>query len=140
MPITIPSELLPADGRFGCGPSKVRSGQVDAIVAGANSVLGTSHRKPAVKNVVGEIREGLASLFNLPEGYEILLSLGGATAFWDASTFGLIEKKSGHLAFGEFSTKFATASVAAPWLEEPEVHKTEPGTSPTRRWQCPAVT
>lgn len=131
MPITIPSELLPADGRFGCGPSKVRPGQVDAIVAGANSVLGTSHRKPAVKNVVGEIREGLASLFNLPEGYEILLSLGGATAFWDAATFGLIEKKSGHLAFGEFSTKFSTASVAAPWLEEPEVHETEPGTSPT---------
>ncbi|EEI27555.1 phosphoserine transaminase [Corynebacterium glucuronolyticum] len=131
MAITIPTDLLPTDGRFGCGPSKVRPSQVETITTHARDILGTSHRKPGVKDVVGDIRDGLTSFFSLPEGYEILLSLGGATAFWDAATFGLIEKKSGHLAFGEFSTKFATASAAAPWLEEPEIHKTDPGTSPT---------
>ena len=129
--LKIPAELLPQDGRFGCGPSKVRSGQVNAITSAATTVLGTSHRKPAVKNLVGDIREGLSSLFSLPEGYEILLSLGGATAFWDAATFGLIEKKSGHLAFGEFSKKFATASLNAPWLDAPEIRETEPGSVPS---------
>ena len=92
---TLPSEFIPGDGRFGCGPSKVRPEQIQAIVDGSASVIGTSHRQPAVKNVVGSIREGLSDLFSLPEGYEIILSLGGATAFWDAATFGLIEKKSG---------------------------------------------
>ena len=92
--------------------------------------MGTSHRQPAVKNVVGELREGLASLFNLPEGYEIVLSLGGATAFWDAATFGLIEKKSAHLSYGEFSSKFAKAAKVAPWLEAPQVIEAEPGSAP----------
>lgn len=128
---TIPSEFIPGDGRFGCGPSKVRPRQIEAITRGAESIIGTSHRQPAVKDVVGSIREGLSEFFSLPEGYEIVLSLGGATAFWDAATFGLIEKKSAHLSFGEFSQKFATAATKAPWLDEPTVIKAEPGTTPT---------
>ena len=127
---TLPSEFIPGDGRFGCGPSKVRPEQIQAIVDGSESVIGTSHRQPAVKNVVGSIREGLSDLFSLPEGYEIILSLGGATAFWDAATFGLIEKKSGHLSFGEFSSKFAKASKLAPWLDEPEIVTAETGDAP----------
>lgn len=127
---TLPAELLPEDGRFGCGPSKVRPAQIDAIVAGAQNIIGTSHRQPAVKDVVGSLREGLTNLFSLPEGYEIVLSLGGATAFWDAATFGLIENKSGHLTYGEFSSKFAKASKQAPWLEAPVVVEAEPGDAP----------
>ncbi|MCP1388374.1 phosphoserine transaminase [Corynebacterium sp. TA-R-1] len=127
---TLPADLLPVDGRFGCGPSKVRPAQLDAIARGA-AIIGTSHRQPAVKDVVGEVRDGLAALFNLPEGYEIVLSLGGATAFWDAATFGLIEQKSAHLSFGEFSGKFAKASKQAPWLQEPQVVAGEPGTAPS---------
>ena len=127
---TLPSNLLPADGRFGCGPSKVRPGQIEAITRGASSVIGTSHRQPAVKDVIGEIREGMSTLFNLPEGYEIVLSLGGATAFWDAATFGVIRSKSAHLSFGEFSSKFAKAAKQAPWLEQPDVIVSEPGDAP----------
>lgn len=126
---TLPSDLVPGDGRFGCGPSKVRKEQLDAIARGAD-IVGTSHRQPAVKDVVGQVREGLSELFDLPEGYEIVLSLGGATAFWDAATFGLIENKSAHLSFGEFSGKFAKAAKQAPWLEEPQVVAAEPGTAP----------
>ena len=126
----LPTEFQPADGRFGCGPSKVRPSQLQAILDGGTSIMGTSHRQPTVKNVVGEVREGLASLFNLPEGYEIVLSLGGATAFWDAATFGLIEKKSAHLSYGEFSSKFAKAAKVAPWLEAPQVIEAEPGSAP----------
>ncbi|CAB0592043.1 phosphoserine transaminase [Corynebacterium diphtheriae bv. mitis] len=128
---TLPSTLIPADPRFGCGPSKVRPAQLNAIVNAGADVIGTSHRQPAVKNIVGSIREGLSSLFSLPDGYEIVLSLGGATAFWDAATFGLIEKKSGHLTFGEFSSKFAKASAQAPWLDEPTIISAEPGDAPT---------
>lgn len=127
---TLPDNLLPSDGRFGCGPSKVRQSQLEAIVAGGRDIIGTSHRQAAVKNVVGDIRTGLAELFSLPEGYEIILSLGGATAFWDAATFGLIDKKSGHLSFGEFSSKFAKASAQAPWLDEPTIVTAEPGDAP----------
>lgn len=127
---TLPSDLIPGDCRFGCGPSKVRPAQLDAIANGA-SIIGTSHRQPAVKNLVGEVRDGLRQLFSLPEGYEIVLSLGGATAFWDAATFGLIEQKSAHLSFGEFSGKFAKASKQAPWLAEPRVVAAEPGTAPS---------
>lgn len=130
---TLPADLIPADGRFGCGPSKVRPEQIQAIVAGAQSIIGTSHRQPAVKDVVGSLREGLAQLFSLPDGYEIVLSSGGATAFWDAATFGLIENRSGHLSFGEFSQKFATAAQKAPWLADPEVVSAEPGTTPAPR-------
>jgi phosphoserine aminotransferase len=128
--LTLPENLLPSDGRFGCGPSKVRPAQIDAIVAGGTDVIGTSHRQPAVKDVVGSVRSGLADLFNLPEGYEIITSLGGATAFWDSASFGLIREKSAHLTYGEFSGKFATVSKKAPWLAEPEIHAFEPGTAP----------
>ncbi|QDZ42189.1 phosphoserine transaminase [Corynebacterium sp. sy039] len=127
---TLPSQLLPADPRFGCGPSKVRSAQIQAIVEGSTHIMGTSHRQPAVKNVVRSIREGLNDFFQLPEGYEIVLSLGGATAFWDAATFGLIEKKSGHLSFGEFSAKFAKAAQNAPWLDDPTIIQAAPGDAP----------
>lgn len=126
----LPEEFQPGDGRFGCGPSKVRPAQIQAIVDGGTSIMGTSHRQSAVKNVVGEVREGLAELFQLPEGYEIVLSLGGATAFWDAATFGLIEKKSAHLTYGEFSSKFAKASKMAPWLDAPQIIEAEPGSAP----------
>ena len=128
--LTLPENLLPSDGRFGCGPSKVRPAQIDAIVAGGTDIIGTSHRQPAVKDVVGSVRSGLAGLFSLPEGYEIITSLGGATAFWDAASFGLIREKSAHLTYGEFSGKFATVSKKAPWLTEPEIHAFEPGTAP----------
>ncbi|MFC3850288.1 phosphoserine transaminase [Corynebacterium hansenii] len=127
---SLPAEFLPGDGRFGCGPSKVRQSQIQAVVDGAAGIMGTSHRQPAVKNVVGEVREGLSELFSLPDGYEIILSLGGATAFWDAATFGLIEKKSAHLSYGEFSSKFAKAAKLAPWLDAPQVIEAEPGSAP----------
>lgn len=128
--LVLPADLLPHDGRFGCGPSKVRPAQIEAITDGADSIIGTSHRQPAVKDLVGSIREGLCDLFSLPEGYEIVLSLGGATAFWDAATFGLIENKSAHLSFGEFSSKFAKAADKAPWLDTPLVTEAEVGTAP----------
>ncbi|WJY67581.1 phosphoserine transaminase [Corynebacterium auris] len=127
----IPTDLIPADGRFGCGPSKIRGEQIHAVAQAADTVLGTSHRQPPVQNVVGAIREGLAELFALPEGYEVVLSLGGATAFWDAATFGLIERASAHLSFGEFSSKFAKAAAKAPWLAPPEVVTAEPGSAPS---------
>ena len=128
--IKIPESLLPADGRFGAGPSKVRQAQIDALVADAPHYLGTSHRQATVKNVVGRVRGGLHNLFSLPDGYEVLLGNGGTTAFWDAAVFGLIEAKSQHLHFGEFSSKFATAAELAPFLQAPEVIKSEPGTHP----------
>ena len=112
--ITIPANLLPADGRFGCGPSKVRPEQLQSLVDIGASVFGTSHRQAPVKNVVGSIRSGLADLFSLPEGYEVVLSNGGTTAFWDAAAFGLISKRSLHLTYGEFSNKFATVAKNAP--------------------------
>ncbi|WP_105566024.1 phosphoserine transaminase [Microbacterium halophytorum] len=127
MTLTIPAELLPADGRFGCGPSKVRADQVTALAAAGGSLLGTSHRQRGVKDLVGSVREQIASLFRLPEGYEVVLGNGGSTAFWDAAAFGLIEKRSQNLTFGEFGGKFAKAA-AAPWLEAPDVRKAEPGT------------
>jgi phosphoserine aminotransferase len=130
MSIIIPSELKPVDGRFGCGPSKIRPEALAALSASGNSILGTSHRQKPVKNVVKQVREGLTSLFNLPEGYEVVLGNGGSTAFWDIATFGLIEERSQHLVFGEFSSKFATASKEAPFLGEPTVIKAEPGSHP----------
>ena len=128
--IKIPSELLPSDGRFGAGPSKVRAQQIAALAADAPHYMGTSHRQSTVKSMVGRVRDGLASLFDLPEGYEVLLSNGGTTCFWDAATFGLIEAKSQHLHFGEFSSKFGTAAAAAPHLDEPQIIKSDPGTHP----------
>ena len=128
--IIIPSSIKPVDGRFGCGPSKIRPEALAALSASGNSILGTSHRQKPVKNVVKRVREGLTSLFNLPEGYEVVLGNGGSTAFWDIATFGLIEDRSQHLVFGEFSSKFAAAAKEAPFLGEPTVIKTEPGSHP----------
>jgi phosphoserine aminotransferase len=118
--VTIPSELLPADGRFGCGPSKVRAEQVSYLAGAGAGILGTSHRQAPVKNLVGRVRESFAELFRLPEGYEVVMGNGGSTAFWDAAAFSLIEQQSQHLAFGEFGQKFAT-SAGAPWLRAPQV-------------------
>jgi len=128
--INIPLAIKPVDGRFGCGPSKIRPEALAALSASGNSILGTSHRQKPVKNVVKRVREGLTSLFNLPEGYEVVLGNGGSTAFWDIATFGLIEERSQHLVFGEFSSKFASAAKEAPFLGEPTVIKTEPGSHP----------
>jgi phosphoserine aminotransferase len=128
--LQIPADLLPADGRFGAGPSKIQTSHLDALAATGSSVMGTSHRQAPVKNTVGRVREGLATLFDLPEGYEVVLGNGGATAFWDIATFGLIEQKSQHLSFGEFSSKFAKAAADAPWLDAPTVIKSEPGSAP----------
>jgi phosphoserine aminotransferase len=128
--IRLPADLLPSDGRFGSGPSKVRPEAVAALVAAAPTYLGTSHRRPAVRSVVRRLREGLRALFSLPDGYEVLLGNGGTTVFWDAATFGLIERRSQHLEFGEFSAKFAAAAAAAPFLESPDVIGSPPGTHP----------
>jgi len=128
--ITIPNDLLPSDGRFCCGPSKVRHEQVDAIVAARDSLLGTSHRKPPVKNLVGAVRSKLTTLFDLPDGWEILLGNGGSTVFWDVATFGLVRRRSQHLVFGEFSSKFADACATAPHLGDPTVVRTDPGSHP----------
>ncbi len=128
--ISIPTELLPADGRFGCGPSKVRPESIRNLLDVSKTYLGTSHRKPTVQKTVGRLRDGLNQLFSLPEGYEVVLGNGGTTVFWDALTFGLIDKKSQHLSFGEFSSKFAKASKIAPFLDEPEIITSDPGTHP----------
>jgi phosphoserine aminotransferase len=117
--LEIPRNLLPADGRFGCGPSKVRREQVEHLRAHAD-LLGTSHRQAPVKNLVGRVRSGLADLFRIPDGYEVLLGNGGSTAFWDMAAFSLISQRSENLAFGEFGAKFA-AAAAAPFLETPHV-------------------
>ena len=129
--IKIPDNLKPRDGRFGCGPSKIRPEALTALHASGSSILGTSHRQKPVKNVVKRVREGLNTLFSLPEGYEVILGNGGSTAFWDIATFGLIEKKSQHLVFGEFSSKFAQAAEEAPFLDNPTVIKSDPGSHPS---------
>ena len=128
--LRLPRHLLPADGRFGSGPSKVRPEQVEAVVAASRAVLGTSHRQAPVKALVAEIRSGLTDLFDLPDGWEVVCGNGGTTIFWDAATFGLIEARSEHLVFGEFSTKFADASGAAPHLGEPRIVRADPGDHP----------
>ena len=128
--ITIPADLLPGDGRFGCGPSKIRVAQVDALRGAATSILGTSHRQRAVKAQVERVRSGLADLFALPEGYEVILGLGGATAFWDAATFSLIRDRAQFLTFGEFGSKFAKAARTAPHLGTPTVISADPGSAP----------
>ena len=128
--ITIPASLRPLDGRFGSGPSKVRHAQVDALALDAPVYLGTSHRQAPVRAVVREVRASLAELFSLPDGYEVLLGNGGTTTFWDAATISLIESRSEHLSFGEFSSKFAGVTRAAPHLAEPVVIESEPGAHP----------
>jgi phosphoserine aminotransferase len=126
--IRIPENLKPSDGRFGCGPSKIRPEALAALAASGSSILGTSHRQKPVKNVVHRVREGLSILFELPEGYEVVLGNGGSTAFWDIATFGLIQSRSQHLVFGEFSSKFAAAAKEAPFLDAPSIIMAEPGT------------
>ncbi|WP_193078542.1 phosphoserine transaminase [Brevibacterium aurantiacum] len=127
--IEIPDELLPADGRFGAGPARIRKAQIEALNSAAADVLGTSHRQAPVKNLVGRIRTGLAELFNLPSGYEVVLGNGGSTAFWDVAAFGLVRERAAHATFGEFGQKFAKATDEAPHLQDSLILKAEPGTS-----------
>ena len=131
--LVLPADLKPADGRFGAGPSKVRTEALARLAGTGSSYLGTSHRQKPVKDVVRRTREGLAALFALPEGYEVVLGNGGATAFWDIATFCLVRERSQHLSFGEFSAKFAAAATAAPFLADPSVIRSEPGTHPQPR-------
>lgn len=126
--LTIPQDLLPADGRFGCGPSKVRKEQIDDLATIGPKLLGTSHRQAPIKNLVGEVRTGLADLFQLPEGYEVILGNGGATSFWDIAAFGVVREKAYHLSFGEFSNKFASVTNNAPFLGDSTIVKADPGT------------
>jgi phosphoserine aminotransferase len=128
--LVLPDEMKPGDGRFGCGPSKVRAEALAALASAGAAVMGTSHRQKPVKALVGEVRAGLGELFSLPDGYEVALGNGGATAFWDAAAFGLIREHSLHLAFGEFSQKFATVAKDAPFLAEPAVVSADPGDAP----------
>jgi phosphoserine aminotransferase len=127
MSISIPAELLPADGRFGCGPSKVRPEALQALAGDGAAIMGTSHRQAPVKGLVRQIREGLAQLFDLPDGYEVVLGNGGTTAFWDAALIGLIRQRSAHGTYGEFSAKFASGVAEAPFLDDPVIAKAEPG-------------
>src|SRR3984885_14664753 len=131
--LTIPDNIKPGDGRFGSGPSKVRPEQLQALSTSAAALFGTSHRQAPVKDLVGRVRSGLAELFSLPDGYEVVLGNGGATAFWDAAAFGLIDKRSLHLAFGEFSAKFASAVKKNPFIGDPIIDNAEPGTAPDPR-------
>ena len=133
--ITIPQELLPEDGRFGSGPSKIRPEQVAALDAGATTLLGTSHRQAPVRRLVGEIREGLDAFFHLPDGYEVALGNGGASAFWDVACASLISRKAAFGCYGSFSAKFAASAASAPFLEEPVRFTGEPGT-----WRLPEYT
>jgi phosphoserine aminotransferase len=131
--VVIPPGLLPADGRFGCGPSKVRPEQVAALAGPGADLLGTSHRQAPVRGLVARVREGLEALFDPPEGYEVILGNGGTTAFWEVAAFGLVDRSAQHLSFGEFSAKFAKATAAAPWLDQPAVIESPPGTHPQPR-------
>jgi phosphoserine aminotransferase len=130
MNVTIPADLRPADGRFGSGPSKVRPEAVASLFSNAGGFLGTSHRQAGVRSIVGSVKSGLAELFALPDGYEVILGTGGTTVFWDALVFGAIAERSEHLVFGEFSSKFASAARAAPHLGDPLVIESDPGDHP----------
>src|ERR1700712_1983649 len=127
--LVIPADLKPKDGRFGSGPSKVRPEQLAALTA-AGDLFGTSHRQAPVKNLVGRVRDGIRQLFSAPDGYEVILGNGGSTAFWDAAAFGLIDSRSLHLTFGEFSAKFAAAVAANPFVGDPIILKADPGSAP----------
>ncbi|GAA2421130.1 MULTISPECIES: phosphoserine transaminase [Mycobacteriaceae] len=127
--LTIPADIKPADGRFGCGPSKVRPEQLTALAA-AGDLFGTSHRQAPIKNLVGRVRDGVKQLFSTPDGYEVILGNGGSTAFWDAAAFGLIDKRSLHLTYGEFSSKFASCVAKNPFVGDPIVIKADAGSAP----------
>jgi phosphoserine aminotransferase len=129
--IRIPDDLKPADGRFGCGPSKVRPESVTALSGVATTYLGTSHRQKTVRDEVARLRRGIADFFSLPEGYEVVLGNGGTTAFWEVATFGLIRDRAQFASFGEFGAKFAASVKAAPFLGDPTVRKAEPGSAPS---------
>ena len=135
--IEIPNDLLPADGRFGSGPARIRPAQIEALTSAATEVLGTSHRQAPVKNLVGRIRSGLADLFSLPEGYEVVLGNGGSTVFWDVAAFGLVRERAAHATFGEFGQKFAKATDTAPHLKSSLILGAEPGTAaiPPEAWR-----
>ena len=126
--VNIPTNMLPEDGRFGSGPSKIRPEQVQALDAGARNLLGTSHRQTPVKQVVGSIREGLSNFFQIPDGYEVVLGNGGASAFWDIACASLITRKAAFGTYGSFSAKFAKSAQSAPFLEDPEIFAGKPGT------------
>src|SRR3954454_14232079 len=128
--IVLPAELVPSDGRFGSGPSKVRTDSGRALADVAPTLMGTSHRREGVRSVVRRIREGLAQLFALPDGYEVLLGNGGTTAFWDAAAFGLVERGARHVVLGEFSSKFAAVTAGAPHLDAPDIIESKPGEVP----------
>jgi phosphoserine aminotransferase len=130
MLVDIPRTMLPSDGRFGCGPSKIRPEQALAVARANSNLLGSSHRQAPVKNLVGAVRSGLAELFSLPNGWEIVMGNGGSTVFWDVATFGLIAERSQHYVFGEFSSKFAEAAATAPQIAEPVVIRSVAGTHP----------
>ena len=130
---TIPTELIPGDGRFGAGPSKVRPQQLQALSDAGRDLLGTSHRQAPVKKLVGRVRTGLSELLQAPDGYEVILGVGGSTAFWDVATFGLVDSRAQHLSFGEFGAKFARATDRAPFLEPSTILTSEPGTRPSPR-------
>lgn len=132
--LRIPSELLPSDGRFGSGPSKIRASQIDALISSSTHLLGTSHRQAPVKNLIGSVRSQLSELFALPDGWQVLIGNGGASLFWDAATFGLIHKCSQHYVFGEFSSKFAQAVRLAPHLSEPIIVESPAGTVPALKF------
>ncbi len=125
----IPAELMPADGRFGCGPSKVRPEALAGLAERAE-LMGTSHRQAPVRDLVASVRGGLGELFSLPDGYEVALGNGGTTAFWEAATAWLVRERSLHLSYGEFSQKFAKATAAAPFLADPILVEAEPGDAP----------
>lgn len=131
--IEIPANLKPADGRFGAGPSKVSTQLSQAVAAAGSDLLGTSHRQAPVRNLVASVQEGVATLFNAPEDYQVVLGVGGATAFWDIATFGLIRRKAQHLSFGEFGSKFAKATNNAPFLDDSVILHADPGTRPVPR-------
>src|SRR3954471_19850787 len=127
--LQIPAEIKPADGRFGCGPSKVRP-EALARLAEHSDLMGTSHRQAPVRDLVREVRTGLGELFSLPDGYEVVLGNGGTTAFWEAATAWLVRERALHLTYGEFSQKFAKATAAAPFLADPIVIEAQPGDAP----------
>jgi phosphoserine aminotransferase len=131
--IVLPPGIKPADGRFGSGPSKVRPEHLAALAASGDRYLGPSHRQPPVRSLVGRVREGLAALFELPDGYQVVLGNGGTTCFWDVAAAGLVEQRSQHVSFGEFSSKFAKVTAGAPWLADPSVIESPAGTHPLPR-------
>ncbi|OLR89883.1 phosphoserine transaminase [Actinokineospora bangkokensis] len=136
--LQLPEELKPSDGRFGCGPSKVRPEQLAALAAEGAALMGTSHRQKPVKSLVGRVRSGLRELFSLPEGYEVVLGNGGTTAFWDAAAFGLVRERAQLFTYGEFSSKFASVNKKAPFLQDPIVVSAEPGSAPEIAYQAGA--